>query len=66
MTNAQDTQDKSPLRMGDVVSLNSGGSRMTVVDCREGNTHVLVTWEYDGNIHHHEFPSVCVYRVKQG
>jgi uncharacterized protein YodC (DUF2158 family) len=64
MTDATDTQDERPFCVGDVVCLNSGGPRLTIVAC--GKNFVTVTWEHNGDIHRHEFPSLCVYRVKRG
>ena len=52
-----------PLRIGDIVRLNSGGPRCLIVDLPSGET-LTVSWrDHDKKASEHEFPRTCVHRV---
>jgi uncharacterized protein YodC (DUF2158 family) len=51
-----------PLRLGNLVRLNSGGPTMVVVDI-EGPTAICAWRDRDGKTHEHSFPVACVHRV---
>jgi len=52
-----------PLRLGDVVQLNSGGPRCLVVDTDEDNI-VTIAWQDSSGIpQEHKLPRACVHRI---
>lgn len=63
--NAEDFRDsrEPPLRIGDVVRLNSGSPRWLLVDM-DGGGNVTVSWRDEkGVVHEHTLPELCVHRV---
>lgn len=53
-----------PLRLGDVVQLNSGGPQSLIVDLVDCNT-VVISWiDRQGHPCEAIFPSACVHRVR--
>lgn len=53
-----------PLRLGDVVRLNSGGPVCLLVDLPDCNT-VVVSWqESSGLVHEEQLPHACFHRVR--
>lgn len=58
----QDSREP-PLFTGNYVRLNSGGPRLMVVDTTDNS--VTVAWrDRDGVVHEHDFPPVCVHRIR--
>jgi uncharacterized protein YodC (DUF2158 family) len=51
-----------PLRLGNLVRLNSGGPTMVVVDI-QGLAAICAWRARDGKTHEHSFPVACVHRV---
>ena len=49
-----------PLRIGDVVRLNSGGPAAIIVDV---SSDVTISWRDDSRTHEHAFPRACVHRL---
>jgi uncharacterized protein YodC (DUF2158 family) len=53
-----------PLRLGDVVQLNSGGPLSLVVDIRDCNT-VTIAWRDNKDLAEEaELPRLCVHRAR--
>jgi hypothetical protein len=60
---AEDFHDthEPPLRIGDVVCLNSGGPLSLVVDiCQDS---IIIAWQSGGQVWEYELAAVCVHRV---
>ncbi len=54
---------EAPLRIGDVVSLNSGSPVFMIVDLY-GSGDAVVSWRSaDGGVHERLIPLVCIHRV---
>ena len=65
INHAEDFRDarEPPLRIGDIVRLNSGSPRWLIVDL-DGQGNVTVSWRADdGEIQEHTLPELCVHRT---
>jgi uncharacterized protein YodC (DUF2158 family) len=65
VNNAEDFRDsrEPPLRIGDVVRLNSGSPRWLIVDM-DAAGNVTVAWrDEEGEVQEHVLPEPCVHRV---
>ena len=56
-------QHELPLQLGDIVSLNSGGPRMMIVDLDGDGDSVVSWWGADGTTQEMSIPLACLHRV---
>ena len=56
-------QHKLPLQLGDIVSLNSGGPRMMIVDLDGDGGSAVSWWGADGATQEMSIPLACLHRV---